>query len=121
MKSLKRPLAMKSKTFTVKGVRGASMEFYPQGTNTSPEGMSVVRLLMPPGGHVRFQCLLGKDTEGSKEFNGTGNTLTVDLFFASWKDQLKDDGSLTIGIDILQDYFNSDETLSPQINIETAA
>jgi len=121
LKSLKKPLALKSKTFTVKGVRGASMEFYPQGTNTSPEGMAVVRLLMPPGGHVRYQVLVGKDTEGSKEFNGTGNTLTMDLFFASWKDQLKDDGSLVISIDILQDYYNSDETLSPQVNIETCA
>lgn len=119
LRNLKKPLAVKSKSFTVKGVRGASMEFYPHGTNTSPEGKAVVRLLMPPGGHVRFQCLLGKDTEGSKEFNGTGNMLTLDLFFDSWKDQIKEDGSLILGLDILQDFHNSDETLSPQINIET--
>merc|ERR1711879_790764 len=121
LKSLKKPLALKSKTFTVKGVRGASMEFYPNGTTTSPEGKAVVRLLMPPGGHVRFQLLLGKETEGSKEFNGTGSTLTIDLFFDSWKDQIKDDGSLTIGMDILQDFHNSDETLSPQVSIETCS
>jgi len=119
LRNLKKPLALKSKTFTVKGLRGASMEFYPFGTNSSPEGKCLVRLLMPPGGHVRFQCLLGKDTEGSKEFNGTGTTLTMDLLFDNWKEQIKDDGSLIISMDILQDFFNSDDTLSPQINIES--
>jgi hypothetical protein len=123
LKNFKKPTALKSKTFTLKGLRGASMEFYPSGTNQSPEGKAVLRILFPSQGHVRFQCLLGKETEGTKEFNANSDPriFTMDLIFDGWKDHVREDGTLNIGMDILADCLNSDETLSPQINIETVA
>jgi chromosome segregation ATPase len=117
MKDLKKPLSLRSPAFSLQGLRGLRLELYPHGTNQSPEGKAVLRMVMPPNSNVRYQVWLGKLTEGSREYE-SGGSLSDDLFFESWRDQVMDDGSLKVSIEILQDLTNNDESLSRAVRLE---
>eukprot|EP00927_Polykrikos_kofoidii_P077065 TRINITY_DN74054_c0_g1_i1.p1 TRINITY_DN74054_c0_g1~~TRINITY_DN74054_c0_g1_i1.p1 ORF type:complete len:821 (-),score=175.97 TRINITY_DN74054_c0_g1_i1:343-2646(-) len=120
LKELKKPLAMKSPGFAMRGLRDAQMELYPDGHNHSPEGKTALRLFMHPGAKVRYQVWLGSSSDGSREFGQGGNeNLNVDLFFDRWKDQIKEDGTLIISMEVLRDHTNEDESLSREVRIET--
>jgi len=116
-KELKKPLAIRSSGFALQGLREVIFELYPNGHSHSPDGKAVLRLCMPPGAHVRYQCWLGRLTEGSREYE-SGGSLSVDLPFDSWRDQLLDDGSLLLTMEILQDLTNNDESLARAVHIE---
>lgn len=117
MKDLKKPLSLRSPAFGLQGLREVKMELYPHGTNQSPDGQACIRMVMPPNSNVRYQCWLGKLTDGSREYE-SGGSLSDDLFFDSWKDQVMDDGSLKISIEILQDLTNKDESLARAVHLE---
>lgn len=120
LKELKKPLAIKSPAFALKGLREAQMELYPDGHNNSPEGKTALRVFMPPGARVRYQCWLGSVSDGSREFGGGhAENLSVDLFFDRWKDQIREDGTLIITIEVLRDHMNEDESLSREVRIDT--
>jgi len=116
---LKNPQAVKSKLFALQGLAEVAMEFFPNGHATSPEGKSVLRLYMPPGGSVRFQVYVGGLTEGSREWTA-GNVLTLDLCFDNWTEQISDDGCLRICMEVLQDKTIEDNTLARQVLLDTA-
>jgi len=122
-KELKRPLAMKSPGFSLRGLREVQMEFYPDGHNNAPEGQAVLRIFMPPNANVRFQCWVGRLTEGAREYRSGGNlnagSLTVDLFLERWKDQIQEDGSVLVVMEVLRDLNNDDESLSREVRIES--
>merc|ERR1719408_249218 len=118
LKELKKPLSLKSPSFGLQGLREVQMELYPNGTNQTADSKATLRLCMPPGASVRYQCWLGKLTEGSREYE-SGGSLTVDLSFDSWKDQLLDDGGLNITMEVLQDLTNNDESLARAVHLET--
>merc|ERR1719217_284620 len=109
-KDMKKPLAVRSPNFALQGLRDVRFELYPHGHNHSPEGKAVLRICMPPKAAVRYQCWLGSHTEGSKEYE-SGGSLSVDLLFDSWKDQLLDDGGLVLCMEVLADLTNNDESL----------
>eukprot|EP00418_Pyrodinium_bahamense_P001083 CAMPEP_0179017880 /NCGR_PEP_ID=MMETSP0796-20121207/4067_1 /TAXON_ID=73915 /ORGANISM="Pyrodinium bahamense, Strain pbaha01" /LENGTH=746 /DNA_ID=CAMNT_0020713623 /DNA_START=38 /DNA_END=2275 /DNA_ORIENTATION=+ len=110
-KELKKPLAVKSPPFSLRGLREVQMEFFPDGHNNSPEGKGILRLFMPPNGAVRFQCWVGKSTEGAHEYK-PGNGLSVDILVEEWKDQIHEDGSVYVVMEVLRDLNNDDESLS---------
>jgi hypothetical protein len=120
MKDMKKPLVLNSQNFALQGLRDAQLQFYPSGTNQSPEGKAVLRLILPNTAHVRYQCYVGKMSEGSKEFSG-GGSLNVDLLFDSWRDQISDDGSLKIVLEVLEDLTNVDASLARAIHLEYEA
>eukprot|EP00928_Gymnodinium_smaydae_P053558 TRINITY_DN37521_c0_g1_i1.p1 TRINITY_DN37521_c0_g1~~TRINITY_DN37521_c0_g1_i1.p1 ORF type:complete len:796 (-),score=246.56 TRINITY_DN37521_c0_g1_i1:73-2361(-) len=118
---LRKPLALKSRSFALKGLREVQIELYPHGTNTSPDGKSLMRLLMPPGGRVRFECWLGRQSSGPLEYDGVSyNNFSFDLPFDQWMDHLREDGSLIIMFEVLADHGNDDESLCPQVDIQCA-
>lgn len=120
LKSLRRPEGMKSPLFALKGIREGQMELYPEGTNNSPPGKACLRVIFPPGACIRFQCFLGKLTDGAREYGQEAAPgLTVDLYFDSWKDQVRDDGTVTITMESIRDHLNDDESLAREIRIET--
>ncbi|CAE8625029.1 unnamed protein product, partial [Polarella glacialis] len=97
-KELKRPLAVKSPSFQMKGIREGHMEFFPEGHNNSPDGKAVLRLFLPPTAHFRYQCWVGRNSEGPREHT-PGSNLSVDLVIDSWKDQISDDGCIPIVVE----------------------
>eukprot|EP00435_Cladocopium_sp_Y103_P052998 s422_g16.t2 len=66
-KELRKPLAVKSPTFGIRGIREGHLEFFPDGHNMSPEGKACLRLFLPPQAHIRYQCWVGKTSEGPRE------------------------------------------------------
>jgi len=116
-KDLKKPLAMRSPTFALQGLREVQLELYPHGHTHSPDGKAVLRICMPPNANVRYQCWLGKLTEGSREYE-SGGSLSVDLLFDGWKEELLDDGALILTMEILQDLTNNDESLARAVHLE---
>jgi len=118
IKDLKKPLAIRSPAFALQGLREVQVEFFPHGTNQSPDGKAVVRINMPPRANVRYQCWLGRLTEGSREYESVGS-MAVDLLFDSWKDQILEDGCLPFTMEILQDHSNNDDSLARSVNIES--
>jgi len=119
-KELKKPLALKSSAFGIKGIPEGFMEFYPEGNNQSPEGKAVLRLYVPPQAHVRYQCWVGKDSDGAKERAPSTDTLYVDMFLSDWEDQLTDEGAIMVMVEVLRDYNNDDASLSREIRINSA-
>jgi hypothetical protein len=117
-KEMKRPLAVKSPTFTLKGLRQVQMEFFPDGHNNAPEGKAVLRLFFPPNAHMRFQCWLGRITLGTHEFK-PGGGLSMDMMIEDWKDQIMDDGSVGLVVEVLQDFNSDDESLAREVRIES--
>uniref|UniRef100_A0A7S1R3Y4 Uncharacterized protein n=1 Tax=Alexandrium catenella TaxID=2925 RepID=A0A7S1R3Y4_ALECA len=117
-KELKRPLAVKSPAFSLRGLREVSIEFYPDGHNNSPEGKAVLRLFMPPNAHVRYQIWVGRFTDGAHEY-APGNSLSVDLLIEQWKDHINEDGSFYVVMEVLRDLCNDDESLSREVRVET--
>merc|ERR1711865_591204 len=104
--------------FAVQGLRDVTFELYPNGTNQSADSKAVLRICMPPGASVKYQCWLGKTTGGSAQYE-SGGSLTVDVVFDSWKDQVAEDGSLIITMEILKDLTNCDESLARAVLMET--
>jgi hypothetical protein len=117
MKDMKKPLTLTSQNFALQGIREAQFQFYPYGTNQSPEGKAVLRLIMPPNAQVRYQCWVGKMTEGSREFRG-GGSLYVDVLFDHWRDQIGEDGSLKVTLEVLEDLTNLDASLARAVHLE---
>lgn len=117
IKDLKKPLALRSPGFALQGLRNVQLELYPHGTNQSPDGKAVIRISMPPNANVRYQCWLGKISEGSREYE-SGGSLSVDLEFDTWKDQVLEDGGLVISLEVLQDLTNNDESLARAVHLE---
>merc|ERR1719401_2097091 len=115
-KELKRPLALKSPKFNLRGLRDVEMEFYPDGHMNTPQGQGILRLFLPPGAHVRYQCWVGSETKGAREYL-PGTSLSVDLPVEDWKAQLSDDGSVTVVMEVLRDMANEDESLSREVRI----
>lgn len=117
-KELRRPLAVKSPSFSLRGLREVQMEFYPDGHNNSPEGKAILRLFMPPSANVRYQVWIGRFTDGAHEYK-PGNNLSVDLQIEQWKDLVNEDGSLYMIMEVLRDLNNDDESLSREVRVET--
>ncbi|CAE7219598.1 unnamed protein product [Symbiodinium pilosum] len=119
-KELRKPLALKSASFGIKGIPEGFMEFYPEGNNNSPEGKAVLRLYVPPQAHIRYQCWVGKDSDGAKERAPSSDTLYVDMFLTDWEDQLTEEGAVLVLLEVLRDYNNDDASLSREIRINSA-
>lgn len=117
-KELKRPLALKSPSFSLKGLRQVHLEFYPEGTNTSPDGLAVLRLFFPSSAHVRYQVWVGRSSDGPREYLPGANFL-VDINVEQWKDQILDDGTVPVFMEVLRDHTNDDESLSREVRIES--
>eukprot|EP00438_Fugacium_kawagutii_P034117 Skav214376 [mRNA] locus=scaffold4284:20275:22930:- [translate_table: standard] len=95
-KELRKPLAVKSPTF---GIRGAGhLEFFPDGHNNSPEGKAkfMIRLFGSTAAcleaHIRYQCWVGKSSEGPRELQAQhmrtpGDNLSVDMYLTDWEDE----------------------------------
>lgn len=119
-KELKRPLAVKSPTFALRGLREARLEFYPDGHGNSPDGKAVLRVLMPGAARVRFQCWLGRSSDGPKEFVPSSPTdAFMDLYVEQWKEQIQDDGSVSVAFEVLRDYEHDDESLCREVRMES--
>jgi len=119
IKELKKPLAIKSPSFALQGLRECQIEFYPNGTNNSPMGKSVLRLCMPPYAYVRYQVWLGRATDGSREYKSDGTNLAVDLYMEDWSNQIHEDGTILITFEVLSDLNNNDESLARAVRIES--
>jgi len=117
-KELRRPLAVKSPSFSLRGLREVQLEFYPDGHNNSPEGKAILRLFMPPNAHVRYQVWVGKFTVGAREYK-PGQSLSVDLEIDQWKENISEDGNLYMVMEVLRDMHNDDESLSREVRVET--
>jgi len=118
-KELKKPLPVKSPSFALKGLREVYFEFYPDGHNTSPEGKAILRCYLPPNAHVRFQCWVGRFPCGSHEWRPGGNNLSQDFPVDKWKDQINEDGTISISMEVLWDHLNTDESLAREVRIES--
>mmetsp|Transcript_58090 Transcript_58090/g.138189 ORF Transcript_58090/g.138189 Transcript_58090/m.138189 type:complete len:924 (-) Transcript_58090:60-2831(-) len=122
-KELKKPLALKSPTFNLQGLPQVQMEFFPNGHNHSPEGMCALRLLMPPGTQIRFECFVGRMTCGTNEFDssaqGSGAKLSMDFFFDSWYDEIRSDGSLPIVFEVLADLSSEESALTRCVHLQS--
>mmetsp|Transcript_14841 Transcript_14841/g.39431 ORF Transcript_14841/g.39431 Transcript_14841/m.39431 type:complete len:805 (-) Transcript_14841:108-2522(-) len=117
-KEMKRPLAVKSPTFTLKGLRQVQMEFFPDGHNNAPEGKAVLRMFFPPNAHMRFQCWVGRTSLGAYEYK-PGGGLSLDVMVDDWKDQITDDGSIGLIVEVLQDFNSDDESLAREVRVES--
>jgi len=124
-KELKKPLAVKSPTFSLRGLREVQLEFFPEGTHTSPDGKAILRVYFPKGVHLRYQCWIGFATEGPMEVKpGTmqakpGGGLSADMMVDEWRNQIQDDGSLPVVLEVIRDLANEDESLSREVRIES--
>jgi len=118
-KELKKPLSLRSPSFGIKGVREGHLEFFPDGHNNSPDGKAVLRLFLPPQAHIRYQCWVGRFSDGARE-HYPGDNLSVDLLVDDWKDQIGDDGSIPVVMEVLRDYGNDDASLAREMRIESA-
>jgi len=118
-KELRKPLALKSPPFSVRGLREVQMEFYPDGHNSSPEGKAILRLFMPPNSNVRYQVWMGKFTVGARQYKHPPDSLSVDLEIESWKEQIQEDGCVYVVMEVLRDMNNDDESLSREVRVET--
>jgi len=94
-KELKRPLAVKSPTFALRGLREVQMEFYPEGTTGSPVGKAILRMYMPPGAKLKYQVYLGRISPGPAEyaFRQEDGNVFVDVEIENWMDEIKEDGA----------------------------
>jgi chromosome segregation ATPase len=128
LKVLKKPSAVKSPSFALKGVKDAQMELYPEGHNNAPPGKSTLRIFFPPGAFVRYQCWIGTASGGPLEFGNGGNVditsnglvLFADVFFDGWRNQVSEaDGSIAIIMEVLRDHTLADEALTPEVHIES--
>jgi len=115
-KELKKPMAVKSPSFAIKGIREGHMEFFPDGHNNSPEGKVVLRCFFPPQAHIRYQTWIGRTTEGPREYT-PGDNLSVDIFMDPWEEQVEDDGSLNVRLEVLRDYAIDDQSLARELRI----
>lgn len=118
-KELRKPLAVKSPTFGIRGIREGHLEFFPDGHNMSPEGKACVRLFLPPQAHIRYQCWVGKSSEGPRE-RTPGDNLSVDMYLTDWEEQVTDDGAVPVVLEVLRDYNNDDSSLSREIRVNSA-
>lgn len=118
--SMKRPLPVKSPCFTVRGLYDATIEFYPNGHNYTPEGKAAVRMFMSLGAHVRYQLCIGKLVVGTFVYKGKpGDSPTTEMTIDRWTDQITEDDAISISLEVLQDYNNDDQSLSREIRIES--
>uniref|UniRef100_A0A7S2JDK7 MATH domain-containing protein n=1 Tax=Zooxanthella nutricula TaxID=1333877 RepID=A0A7S2JDK7_9DINO len=117
-KDLKKPLAIKSPVFSVRGLKEVQLEFFPEGTNNSPEGKAVLRAYLPKGALVRFQIWVGFSSDGPMETKPNGS-LAFDMFVDDWQSQIQDDGSLPVVLTMLKDLTEEDESLSTEVRIES--
>jgi len=117
-KELLRPQCVKSPKFSLRGLREVTMEFYPDGHNNSPEGKAVLRLFLPPVAHVRYQCCVGRTNFGPTEYK-TGGSLSRDICIEEWQDQIQDDGSVYVTMEVLRDLNCDDESLSREVRVES--
>lgn len=117
-KEISKPMALKSPSFAIKGIREGFMEFFPEGHNNTPEGKNVLRVFLPPQAHIRYQTWIGKATEGPREYT-PGDNLSVDIFMDPWQDQVEDDGSLNVRLEVLRDYAVDDQSLARELRIES--
>ncbi|CAK9082608.1 unnamed protein product [Durusdinium trenchii] len=117
-KELKKPLAVKSPMFGIRGIREGHLEFFPDGHNNTPDGKACLRLFVPPQAHIRYQCWIGKSTEGPRE-RTPGDNLSVDMYLADWEDQVSDDGAVPVVLEVLRDYNNDDASLAREIRVNS--
>lgn len=117
-KDLKRPLGVKSATFSLRALREVQLEFFPDGTHTSPDGKAILRIYLPKGAHVRYQMWVGKLTEGPLEIK-PGASLSADMLLEDWRNQILEDGTLPIYMEVLRDLANDDESLAREVRIES--
>lgn len=117
-KELKKPLPLKSPSFSIKGIREGHMEFFPSGHNHSPEGKAVLRVYLPPQAHCRYQCWVGRFTEGPRDCT-PGENLNVDFYIDDWKEYIDEYGTVPITMEVLRDYTNDDASLAREIRIQS--
>mmetsp|Transcript_22367 Transcript_22367/g.64135 ORF Transcript_22367/g.64135 Transcript_22367/m.64135 type:complete len:775 (+) Transcript_22367:94-2418(+) len=116
-KDMRRPLSVKSPVFSLRGLTEVQLEFFPEGTNNSPDDKAVLRVYLPPNAHVRFQAWIGFLTDGPLETKPTGS-LSMDILVDDWKTQIQDDGCLPVIMQMIRDFTNNDESLSTEVRIE---
>jgi len=117
-KELKKPLAVKSPVFSLRGLREVQLEFFPEGTHSSPEGKAILRVYMPKGVHIRYQMWIGFSTEGPMEIK-PGGSLSADMAVEEWRNQIQEDGSLPVVLEVIRDLANEDESLSREVRVES--
>jgi hypothetical protein len=117
-KELKKPLGVKGPVFSLRGLREVQLEFFPEGTHTSPDGKAILRVYLPKGVHIRYQCWIGFATEGPMECK-PGGSLSADMMVDEWRNQIQEDGSLPVVLEVLRDLANEDESLSREVRIES--
>lgn len=117
-KEMRRPLAVKSPTFNLKGLRQVQLEFFPDGHNNAPDGKAIMRIFLPPNAHMRFQCWIGRASLGSHEFK-PGGGLSYDVIVDMWKDQIMEDGAIPVILEVLRDYNSDDDSLTREMRVES--
>jgi len=118
-KDLKRPLGLKSATFSLRALREVQLEFFPEGTHSSLDGKAILRVYLPKNSHVRYQMWVGFSTEGPMELK-PGGSLSADMALEDWRSQIQEDGSLPVALEVLRDLANEDESLAREVRIESA-
>lgn len=117
-KDLKKPLGVKSQTFSLRALREVQLEFFPEGTHSSPEGKAILRIYLPKNVHVRYQMWVGFSTEGAMEIK-PGGSLSADMVIDDWRSQIQEDGTLPVAMEVLRDLANEDESLAREVRIES--
>lgn len=118
-KELKKPLPLKSPGFSIKGIRDGHMEFFPSGHNHSPEGKAVLRIYLPPQARCRYQCWIGRFSDGPREIDVAGENLNVDFFIDDWQSQVDEYGNVPVVMEVLRDYTNDDASLARELRIQS--
>merc|ERR1719265_3047897 len=80
-----KPMTIRSPAFNISGIREIRFDWYPNGHYSSPEGCGVLRIYAPAGTSIRYECKLGRLTDGALEWENGQDGLWTDVIFQDWE------------------------------------
>jgi hypothetical protein len=118
-KKIVKPMTIRSPAFNISGIREIRFDWYPNGHYSSPENCGVLRIYSPAGTNIRYQCWLGRLTDGAMEWENGQDALWTDVIFENWENEIKDGDYIVLEFEVLANHLeNSDEVLGKTLRID---
>lgn len=121
IEQLARPMALRSESFDLSGVKDMRFDWFLNGWGGSAEGVCMLRVFAPSGTSVRSEIAMGRISQQARDWESgaVGGELWTDYFFdKNWLKEVYND-KITITFEITHNHRDADDAIGKSVKLDT--